>query len=337
MFQKYRLRIIGLLLIVIVATVSSPVYSADVSIYTPRGPKEVHALLIISNDPLIAKALEKDSSKMQALLMTASLNCEVRMTVMESKSDATSTTVTEKRVSLNEVLDEQFSKYAGGIKADLITAWIRNLEPNANDTILVYFAGHGKITEPGAHVLIFGSMESKNMMDRKELSDLLSQKSCRLKILITDVDSSGPRVTEPLNPDDRKLYSDDRNTSGTSTSQKRNLIDAFKNLFLEHEGFLNLTAATEGEHAWGGVRAAGGIFTKELHNSIFFDNFDDSDLDGDGFLSWEEVFKLTRAKVMLWYDRFNIDRATLMQKGIESQRPKYYGELPKRIENKTAK
>lgn len=326
MFQKYRLPIIGLLLIVIVATVSSPVYS-----------KEVHALLIISNDRMIDPVLEKDSSKMQALLMTASLNCEVRMTVMESKPDATSTTVTEKRVSLNEVLDEQFSKYAGGIKADLITAWIRNLEPNANDTILVYFAGHGKITEPGAHVLIFGSMESKNMMDRKELSDLLSQKSCRLKILITDMESSGPRVTEPLNPDDRKLYQGDRklyqgdrNTSGTSTSLKRNLIDAFKNLFLEHEGFLNLTAATEGEPAWG-TPIHGSIFTDSLHNSIFV-NFDYSDLDGDDFLSWEEVFKVTRVQVMAWYDHLNIDQAGLRQKGIESQRPKYYGKLPKRIE-----
>ena len=304
-FIKYRLPIIGLLLIVIVATASSPVYSYEVrEVSTPREAK-VHALLIILNDPIIAKTLEKDSSKMQALLMTASLNCEVRMTVMEAKSDATST-VTEKRVSLNEVLDEQVSEHTGGIKADLITAWIRNLEPNANDTTLVYYTGHRKITEPGAHVLTFGSMESKNMMDRRELSDLLLQKSCRLKILITDVDSSGPRVTEPLNPDDRKLYSDDHNTSGTSTSQKRNLIDAFKNLFLEHEGFLNLTAATEGEHAWGDL-IVGGLFTKGLHNSIFFDNFDNSDLDGDDFLSWEEVFKLTRVQVMMRYDRFDID------------------------------
>lgn len=334
MFRKNHLPVIGFLLIVIAAIVSSPTYS-DVSIHRRSIPTEykdvrVHALLIIpANDPAISQILKVDSSKIQTLLMEASQNCGVRVTIMRSKTDATAT-VTEKRMFLKQLLDEQSSEQTESIRADHVTAWIRNLEPKANDTILVYYTGHGNITESGAHILQFGTDE-KNIMDRQELSDLLSQKPCRLKLLITDMDSSGPRVTEPLNPDDPNAV----NTVGsTHTARRLREVYAFQDLFLEHEGFLNLTAATEGEHSWG-TEINGGIFTNALHDSIF----EGLDLNSNHFLSWEEVFKLTREQVMLWHRRTSAAGFIELnqEKGIESQRPKYYGELPKRIENKTAK
>ena len=316
MFPKYRLSIISFLLMIAV-TIPSPAPEIGPISRIPSEYKnvQVHALLIIpSNDPIIGKSVAEDSSKMQSLLRGAARNCEVHVTIIEAD------TVTQKRMLLRDVLDEQSSKQTEISITEQVTNWIRNLEPKATDTILVYYAGPGGITESGSHVLRFGPIESKDVMDRKELSDLLSQKPCRLKLLITDVDSSGPPVTEPLNPDDATL----RITGG---AYKIRLISALENLFLQHKGFLNLTAATEGESSLGTV-AEGGIFTMILHDSI--DN--NLDLDGDAFLSWEEVFKLTRHRTILGSQQLMplLDE----QKGIESQRPKYYGELPKRIETK---
>lgn len=324
MFQKYRLPVISFLLMLVV-TMASP----DATIVTGRTTipmaykdVQVHALLVIpSNDPHIGDSCAADSRKIQELLNSASNSCEVRVTIIEPDR------VTEERLLLRKVLDEQSSEQIEISTADQVTNWIRNLSPKANDTILVYYTGHSGITESGSQVLRFDSSESKDVMEREELSNLLSQKPCRLKLLITDTDNFGPPVTEPLNPDETIVHV-------PIIENRIPRFSAVENLFLEHEGFLNLTAATEGEYAWISSPLGGGVFTLMLNDVID----GSSDLDGDGFLSWEEVFKLTRQQTMKLFLMLDIDPSQLedlKQKGIKDQRPKYYGELPQRIKMKT--
>ena len=64
-----------------------------------------------------------------------------------------------------------------------------------------------------------------------------------------------------------------------------------KNLFLEHSGFLDITAASEGQYAWGNDEI-GGYFTISLIGSFTAD----ADENRDQLLSWEEVFDVTRSK-----------------------------------------
>ena len=169
MFWKYRLPIIGFLLIAIVATVSHLAMSEG----SMRRVPTVHALLVIPvDDPAIAASQQQSSSKMQALILRLKDDCRVHMTVMELKGDNTAmVTVTEKN---RHFTDEQSSKQMTGIiGTDLITAWLRDLEPWPVDTILVYYTGHGGINESGQHLLRF---DGKDNIRRDELSDLLAQK-----------------------------------------------------------------------------------------------------------------------------------------------------------------
>lgn len=315
MFWKYRLPIIGFLLITIIATVPNLAVPQATVVQRPV----VHALLVIPvDDRVIEVSVKLNSSNMQKLIIPLKDDCRVRMTVMELKADNTAmVTVTEKD---RQFTDEQSSKQMTGIiGSDLITAWIRDLEPLTNDTILVYYTGAGGINESGEHFLRFAGQDS---IKRDELSDLLAEKQCRLKLLITDVGSSGPPVTEPLGSNTQY--------GKVPASPSIASIDGVRHLFLQHTGFLNLTAATEGEHAWASEASGGSLFTLALTEAIN----SSSDLDDDGFLSWEEVFKSTRKEAKVYFDVFYANfsertKSDLKQKGIQSQRPKYYGELPK--------
>jgi hypothetical protein len=149
--------------------------------------------------------------------------------------------------------------------------------------------------------------------------------ACRLKFFFTDSSSHGTPVTEPLD-----VFADLYGAKGENKSLSRE--DAYTHLFFEHEGFLNLTAATEGERAFGDFE--GGWFTRSFTQAIY--EFAALDSDFDFFISWDEVFQRTRQKTMaLFYEEAPEAGHEMKQKlkveGIRSQRPKYYGELPKRI------
>ena len=174
---------------------------------------------------------------------------------------------------------------------------------------------------------------------RKEIVKSIQQLQCRLKIFITDSGSAGPPVTD--NNYDRgtiggvqivkKQNRYNRGTTdGVQIVKKQNRQDTFRHLFLQHEGFLNLTAATEGEHCLISAEI-GPIFSSSLIE-VFYDF---QDTNSDGFASWNEVFWQTRRRTMEFFNQTTGDlpfeQQRLESKGIQSQRPKYYGELPKRF------
>lgn len=188
--------------------------------------------------------------------------------------------------------------------ADRMKRWIKNVRPGSDDVIFVYYSGHGAMVDGETFIGTQGGI-----LYRKELVKFMKEApDCRLKILITDACSSNVNVSNPsLNPD---------------------LRSTLKNLFVEHKGFLHLTAASEGEYAWSNDRR-GGWFTSSLIETIY--QFPDPN--GDNFVSWEEVFKATKKKTQDLFDRAyqNFDaerRADLLTRGITSQTPRYYGTLP---------
>ena len=99
----------------------------------------------------------------------------------------------------------------------------------------------------------------------------MRQVSCRLKLLITDACSSAP---EPPQTAKTTVYA-------VQTVGKRHI----KNLFGEHEGFLHLNGATEGEYGWCHPSIGGSTFIVALMDRIS----EDSDTNNDGFVSWSEV------------------------------------------------
>ena len=152
---------------------------------------------------------------------------------------------------------------------------------------------------------------------------------CRLKILLTDADSSGVPIipTDTRKPTDGIVRLQERIERDWRLDEDLFLVEVLEHLFYEHEGFADLTAATEGEFA---LRSAegGGIFTRAFWDAIF----DADKLGDDGFVYWEEVFEVTKLTMHAYFELLpHVLRDQLTKGGQQSQRPKYFGKLPQRI------
>ncbi len=195
-----------------------------------------------------------------------------------------------------------------------VERWIKDVRlDSSKDVFFVYFAGHGGMRNNRTFIALQGGI-----LYRDELVRMMEAQACRLKILITDSCSNTVEIDPP--------------------SLSPTLESALKNLFVEHKGFLHLSAATEGEYAWVVVPrpqrtyGGGGYFTTSLIQTIYAYPDDNN----DNFVSWQEIFHATQRKTMGLFDalypRLSPERkADLRQRGITSQTPKYYGELPKRL------
>ena len=264
----------------------------------PMDAQTLHALFVIlDEDSFHLEAMEAIESLLEDVVETANCNFK-KARLFASKQEITSVRILQ---------------------------WLEEVRPARDDIVFLYYNGHGHANEESGQ-LHLNLLDDKHF-PREAIVYPMQELACRLKILITDSSSRGIPVTEPLDVFD-SLYRD--------KGKNRNLSreDAYTHLFFEHDGFLDLTAATEGEIAWGDFE--GGWFTQSFIEAIY--EFDGLDSNFDFFISWEEMFQRTRQKTMaLFYEKAPGGSKEIKQQmraaGIRSQRPKYYGELPKRISN----
>lgn len=242
------------------------------------------------------------------------------LVIMDGEADiGTSVDIDRKRVEklLSDIQNKNVCRVkinvlessANTATANRAKQWIKDVRPADNDVLFVYYSGHGGMLRNETFIVTQG-----NVLFRKELVKAMERApNCRLKILIVDACSNAVDAENPtLNPD---------------------LRSTLTNLFVEHKGFLNLAAATEGEYAWSNDRR-GGWFTSSLIETIY----EYPDPNGDNFVSWEEVFKATKKKTMDLFSRayphFDAERKDdLRRRNITSQTPRYYGTLPKKVGN----
>ena len=202
---------------------------------------KVHALLISPSITPFDETIELNRINMVRLLGLVSHVCTVNLTLMKPDT------------------------------SDPVEAWLQNLQPEPEDTVLIYYSGSVGGDDPNRHLLALNRAGA--VLDREKLSAALKAKQVRLRMLITDTDGVGDLPTDVSS--DLSVISDKREP------EVRYLID----LFLEHTGFLDITAASPGQFAWV-EQGSGGVFTSVLANRFIAA----SDTNTDGFLSWEETF-----------------------------------------------
>ena len=272
MMVKQFVPILGFLFIMIFAAVFGPLHSADA--------QKVHALLIIlGNDRDIRASVEKNESNMQTLLRQVSENCEVHMTVMKSETETIGTIT---RMTLSNTGSTNITQRTQGIiSAKQVVQWIRDLSANGEDTILIYYSGHGSMQGFNDHILNF-DQETGNKIVRAELRRELERKKGSLKMLITDTCSNRAITREVV-----------ANTPNYLANVDQRIKPSYiKNLLLQHAGILDITAAQPGQYAWSDPYI-GGFFTSGLFQSITDKS---ADTNQDGFLTWQEIFKTTQQK-----------------------------------------
>ena len=205
-------------------------------------------------------------------------------------------------------------------KRDNIFNWLQNVNPGPDGVIFVYFSVPGGVDEAGTKgrfLLVQGEK-----LYRKEIATLIEGMQCRLKIFITDTYHNSFLVEfPPLQMDTLEYYFDD--------------------LFLEHEGFLNLTSASPGQLSIGNSNH-GGNFTFSLIEVIFYISMFERDRNlEDDFISWEEVFELIKVDMSDYYKGYESVfpqklKDQLKQRNQTTQTPEVLSEFPKRIRSTSA-
>lgn len=254
------------------------------------GTPRIHALLILmESDINILQSVKQNESQMKQLLSRASDHTKVHLTVMTTIDPVTGkvTTMELSDGKRGERSDDNKPPKEGPIREADVSKWLENLPSRKDDTILIYYNGHGVMQQDinndrkDRHILTFEPRTGGgDKVSRSTLSTLLERKPGRLKMLITDTCSNRVEPPELF----AKIYS-------TSVRPRIMPSSYIKNLFLKHTGVLDITAAQPGQYA-GSSTDVGGYFTFGLIQSIT----DESDTDKDGFLTWEEVFKTSQQK-----------------------------------------
>ena len=190
---------------------------------------------------------------------------------------------------------------------------LQNLQVGNDDVVMVYFSGHGGMQDRKTFLM---TADEKDLW-RNELETWLKPKNARLKILITDAcsnDIDGLSATRSFG-------------KGNQQTESGAYDQIYKDLFLKYQGFMHLSASTEGEYAWSNDNF-GGFFTYYfIKEGLIKKPTND----------WQEIFKNAKDKTSQMFMRMTAEeRSELAQQGIKNQTAKAYSmPNPKNSGNQT--
>ena len=192
------------------------------------------------------------------------------------------------------VKSETWHAASRSIKPAAIRNWIATQRVARDDTLFVYYSGKGLTASA-----------------REGLASAITDKACRLKIFVTDPCHRFMKVTK----EQSKVVGEPSRT---------------RQLFLQHEGFLNVTAVEPKYYAFGN-NATGGFFTAALIDSITAS----ADTTQDGFLSSEAVWDkaVSKTKNMFLASNAVSEYQNLLAEKSPpqmTQEPQNYGSFPTR-------
>jgi len=192
---------------------------------------KLHALLVLDTlDSALGSQLHKDKENMERFLKNGigiKAGGQMKLDVLE-----------DEKATWPNVLD-----------------YFRKLRVAPEDTVLCYFSGHGGTVKDAGkeHLLKLEGTHKAELFERSKLRKAMLATNARLVVLLTDSCSdyvparnAGPRylpkgIHEEMRP-------------------------AFRRLFFEEKGLVDINAAYEGSMAWSDD--SGGLFTRHLLNTF---------------------------------------------------------------------
>ena len=245
--------------------------------HTRTGTEEVHALLIIlGNDRNIRDTVNATKGQMLEVLKQVSFHSTVNLTLMKSASETIGRTTTQ-TLRDGQALRLQVGEPGDLIRSSQVVAWLDNLKLDKEDTVLIYYNGHGKMDALGTHSLEFDRLNQETL-DREKLATRLRDKPARLRMLITDTCSQA-------------VDAEDATYRALAQVRERKHV-YLEDLFLGHAGFLDITAASPNQVAIG-HKDIGGHFTYALFTEGCSP---DADRNKDNFITWKEAFATASAE-----------------------------------------
>ena len=215
---------------------------------------------------------------MKTHLRQLSKDCKINLTLMKSVDDTTGI-VTTQTLRDGQALDTRGGKPGDLIRSHQVVNWLDRLKSDTEDTVLIYYNGHGSMDSLGTHSLQFDPGVSQDTLDRGKLATRLREKPARLRMLITDTCSE-------------TIDAEDVDFSGLAMVRGKRRRNYLEDLFLGHAGFLDVTAASPGELAIG-HSGIGGHFT---HALFVQGGSAVADKNKDDFITWKEAFDTAGAE-----------------------------------------
>jgi hypothetical protein len=164
------------------------------------------------------------------------------------------------------------------LTAAAVAAHFKGLKVRPEDTVLLFYAGHGATDPDKGHAFV-PQMGKVPPVFRSDVRDAMKKTGAGLVVLLSDCCSTKSRLagkpgygaTRPVTP-----------AAGTA------IHPTLGDLFFGHRGVVDVTAATDGEASWGDPQG-GGLFTRTLARQLVRPP-SALDADGDKFVSWKEFF-----------------------------------------------
>jgi hypothetical protein len=181
-----------------------------------------------------------------------------------------------------------------------LTELVQTLQIGANDSLVVYYSGHGGWhPEHGQYLAM---TNGGRVLFRSDLVAAMERRACRLRVLLSDCCSSLPNDEEAARRIARMGGKGGAvpKTTGpvtagpavTATQKMKPEWRTVRDLFLKSRGTVDITAAQRGQVAWGGYMA-GGAFTLTMVDLLCVPA-EQLDANGNGSVEWAEFFTRLR-------------------------------------------
>jgi hypothetical protein len=165
---------------------------------------------------------------------------------------------------------------------DAILQEIRNINANSDDTIFLFYSGHGAFDSVAGH---YFQLASKEQAFRSEILAAMKSKQARLSILISDC---------CFNQSDVEPYNRPPQVQSRGQLEIKGVRPLIEKLFFEAQGVVDITASEQGTYGFiyprdaqeeNGVRK-GSVFTWNIRKTLTTEMYASK--------NWEQMFELVR-------------------------------------------
>jgi hypothetical protein len=161
-----------------------------------------------------------------------------------------------------------------------IVAHYQRLETGPDECVVFFYSGHGGTDANRGHYI----WPNQHPLLRSDLLAAMKQKNPGLVVCLTDCCSSLVDLKRPARPARRVRRAD----------PPAAIQPLMLNLFFQHRGVVDITAAERGTEGWYDSEV-GGMFGSAFVN-LAGQPVESLDADRDGFVSWQEFFPKLRAE-----------------------------------------
>jgi uncharacterized caspase-like protein len=201
-------------------------------------------------------------------------------------------------------------------------------QTRSQDTILLYFSGHG-ILEPSTQqaVLCMTDTQKNNPIDTgipmQELLQMLGNSSAHQQLVCLDTCHSGDMVLRGNNGTSR----DAENPSFNTTSQ---MLQVLRQRASQSKGFCALLSCDQGQKSWEFPELGHGVFTYFLMRGLLGEA-----ADSQGIIEADGLYKFVYRQTLQYIDKLNQQLRLINQekrnRGDRKLQPEYPLQTPKRI------